>query len=68
MWNSWEKIKSAIPREQSYATSLVKKGKTVFSKLTRKIPLSVSGEQASRQASTRPRVFLSQNFRYSPVF
>ena len=34
----------------------------------RKISLSVSGEQASWQASTRPGVFLSQNLRYFPVF
>ena len=46
-WNPREKIKSAIPREQNYAAWLVKNGKTVFSKLTRKI----SGQyQASRQA------------------
>ena len=60
MWNSREKIKSAIPREQNYAAWLVKNGKTVFSKLTRKI-LSVSGEQASRQASARPGINQSIN-------
>ena len=38
------KIKSAIPREQNYMASLVKNGKTVFSKLTQKISLPVSGE------------------------
>ena len=43
-WNSHEKIKSAIPREQNYAAWLVKNGKTVFSKLTQKISLPVSGE------------------------
>ena len=43
-WNSREKIKSAIPREQNYAAWLVKNGKTVFSKLTQKISLPVSGE------------------------
>ena len=58
------KIKSAIPREQNYAAWLVKNGKTVLSKLTRKISLSVSGEQASRQTSARPGAFLSQNFRF----
>ena len=34
--------------------------KTVFSKLTQQIYLSVSGEQASRQANTWPLAFLSQ--------
>ena len=43
-----EKIKSAIPREQIYAAWLIKNGKTVFIKLTRKISLSVSGEQVSK--------------------
>ena len=38
------KIKSEIPREQNYAAWLVKNGKTVFSKLTQKISLPVSGE------------------------
>ena len=64
MWNSREKIKSAIPREQNYAAWLVKNGKTVFSKLTQKISLSVSGEQASRRANTCSILFLSQIFRY----
>ena len=67
-WNSWGKIKSAIPHEQNYVAPLVKNGKTVFSKLTRKISLSVSGRQASRQASAQPGAFLSQNFRYFPYF
>ena len=39
-----------------------------FSVLTRKISLSVSGEQASRQASAWPGTFLSQNFRCFPYF
>ena len=30
--------------------------------------MSGSGEQASRQASAQPAVFLSQNFRYFPAF
>ena len=64
MWNSPEKIKSAIPREQNYVVRLVKNGKTVFSKPTWKISLSVSGEQVSRQTTARPGVFLSENFRY----
>ena len=67
-WNSWEKIKSAIPCEQNYTAWLVKYCKTVFSKLTQKISLLVSDEQASRQASPQPGVFLSQNFRYFPSF
>ena len=46
-WNSKEQIKSAILHEQNYAAWLIKSGKTVFSKLTRKICLSVSGEQAA---------------------
>ena len=49
--NSREKIKSAIPREQNCATWLVKNGKTVFSKLTGKISLSVSNEQASKHSA-----------------
>ena len=53
------KINSAIP-QQNYMAWLVKNGKTVFSKFTWKISLSVSGEQVSRQASTWPLVFLSQ--------
>ena len=63
-----KKIKSSIPHEQNYAARLVKNGKAVFSKLTRKIYLSVSGEQASRPAKARPGAFLSQNFRYFPSF
>ena len=63
-----EKLKSAIPQEQNYVAWLVKNGKTVFSKLTWKISSSVSGEQADRQASTWPGIFLSRNFRYFPVF
>ena len=62
-----EKLKSAIPREQNYVAWLVKNGKTVFSKLTWKIYLSVSGEQANRQASTWPGIFLSRNFRYQSL-
>ena len=67
-WNSQEKIKLAISYEQNYVASLVKNGKTVFSKLTWTISLPVSGEQVSRQASAQPAVFLSQNFRYFPAF
>ena len=52
-WNSREKLRSAIPREQNWSKHhgawLVKNSKTVFSKLTQKIFLSVSGKQASRQ-------------------
>ena len=59
---------SAIPREQNHVAWLVKNDKTVFSKLTWKISLSVSGKQASRQASARPGAFLSQNFRCFPYF
>ena len=55
---------SAIPREQNYSAWLVKNGETVFSKLTQKISLSVSGKQASRQAITWSLVFLSQIFTY----
>ena len=51
MWNSQEKIKTAMPREQNYAAWLVKNSKTVFSKLTQKISLSVSGEQASKRSA-----------------
>ena len=47
-----EKIKSAIPREQNCVTLLVKNGKTVFSKLTQKISLLVSGEQASKHLAS----------------
>ena len=63
--NSQEKIKSAIPREQSYTTWLVKNSNTVFSILTLKISLSVSGKQASKCS---PCSFLSQEFRYFPAF
>ena len=51
-WNSWEKIKSAIPREQNHTAWLVKNGESVFSKFTRKISLSVSGEQASKHLAS----------------
>ena len=47
---------------------MVENGKAVFSKLMRKIYLSVSGKQANKQASAQPGVFLSQNFRYFPAF
>ena len=60
-----KKVKSAVPREQNYAAWLVKNGKTVFSKLTRKG--FFCQDQASRQASAQPAVFLSQNFRYFPA-
>ena len=50
-WNSWEKIKSAIPHELNYADWLFKNSKTVFSKLTWKISLSVSGEQTSKHST-----------------
>ena len=39
----------------------------VFSKITQKISLSVI-RKAGEQASARPGVFLSQNFRYFPAF
>ena len=48
-WNSREKIKTTIPREQNYTAWLVKNGTTVSSKLTRKICSSVSSEQATRR-------------------
>ena len=68
-WNSWEKIKLVIPCEQNYVAWLVKNSKTVSSKLMWKISLSVYFfVQASRQASTRPLVFLSQIFLYFPAF
>ena len=47
-WNYQEKIKSAIPREKNYAAWLVKNRQAVFSKPTQKIPLSVTGKQASK--------------------
>ena len=47
-----EKIKLAMPREKNYAAWLVKNSKTVFSKLTRKISLSVLGEQASQHLTS----------------
>ena len=40
-WNSQEKIKSTIPHKQNHTSCLVKNGKTVFSKLTQQISLSV---------------------------
>ena len=68
MWNSWEKIKSAIAHEWNHVPWLVKNGRALFSKLKRQISLSVSGEQVSRQASTWPLAFLSQIFKYFPAF
>ena len=67
-WNSQEKIKSAIPNKQNYASWLVKNSKTVFSKLIQKISLSAWSKQAVRQASTWPLVFLSQICRCFPAF
>ena len=55
------KINSAIPRKQNYTPRLVKNGKTVFNKLTRKISLTVSGEHASKHW---PVIFLSQIFSF----
>ena len=40
----------------------------LYSVNSQKISLSVSGKQASRQASAGSGVFLSQNFRYFPAF
>ena len=51
-WNYQEKIKSGKPREQNYAAWLVKNRKAVFSKLMRKIPLSVTGKQASKHLAS----------------
>ena len=68
MWNSPEKIKSAIPHEQNHMPWLVKTSKTVFSKLTWQISLPVSGKQARRQVNTWPIAFFSQIFRYFPAF
>ena len=45
--NFQEKTKSAIPRAQNYAAWLLKNRETVFRKLTRKIPLSVTGKHSS---------------------
>ena len=67
-WNSREKLNSAIPREQSCAARLVKNDKTVFSNLTWKTSLSLSGEQAIRGASTWPLIFLSQILDTSQTF
>ena len=55
---TWVKLRGLIGQKR----------KTVFSKFTRKVSLSVSGKQASRQASARPGVFPCQNFRYFPSF
>ena len=67
-WNSREKIKWIIPHEQNHTPWLVKNSKTVFSKLTWQISLSVSGEQANRQANTSRLAFLSQIFIYFLIF
>ena len=67
-WNSQEKIKWIIPHEQNHTPWLVKNSKTVFSKLMWQISLSVSGEQASRQANTSCLAFLSQIFIYFLIF
>ena len=57
--NSWEKIKLTIPHEQNHALWLAKNSKTVFSKLTQQISLSVSGEKASEYLDYS---FLFSNF------
>ena len=54
-------IKSVIPREQNYVAWLVNNGKTLFSKVTQEISLSVLDKYW-------PVVFLSQLFRYFPAF
>ena len=51
-WNLRGKIKSEIPREKNYVSWFVKNGKTVFSKLTRKISLSISGEQIGQHSAS----------------
>ena len=51
-WVPHLKIKSAIPREQNYAAWLVKNRKAVFSKLTWKIPLSVTGKQVNKHLAS----------------
>ena len=47
-WNSREKVKFVITMWAKLIAWLVKNGKTVFSKLMRKIYLSVSGEQTRK--------------------
>ena len=56
----WEKIKLSIPHEQNYMAWLVKNSKTVFSKFTWKISLSVAGEQASQ--------YLASSFLFSDFY
>ena len=60
------KIKLTAPHEQNHGPSLVKTGKAIFSKLTWKISLLVSGEQAREHLTLI--VFLSQIYRYFPAF
>ena len=64
-WNSWEKIKLAIPHEQSCVAWLVKNGKTAFSKLLLKF---LCQYYASRQSNTWPLVFVFQIFKYISPF
>ena len=56
MWNSQEKIKLAIPREQNYVAWLVKNDKTVFSTLTQNFFVSI--RQAGKQALNLQSSFL----------
>ena len=55
IWNSWEKIKLAIPREQDYVAWLVKNEKTVFSKLNAEnffVSIRWAGDQVSKHLAT----------------
>ena len=58
----WEKIKSTIPREQNHASWLVKNCKTVFSKLTWQISLSVSGKPGEQSSEHLASSFPFSNF------
>ena len=51
-WNSREKIKFVITMWAKLIAWLVKNGKTVFSKLMRKIYLSVSGKQTKKHLAS----------------
>ena len=63
-WNSREKIKAAIPREQNYALDWLKTAKQFSVNSRGKF---ICQYEANRRASVQPGVFFSQNSRYFPA-
>ena len=62
-----EKQERPIPREINRAASLIKNGKTLFSKLSRKISQLTRGEEARRRGGRQASGFLPSD-RYFPFF